>query len=664
MRNSRDRELGLDRKITRRDFLNGVALTAGASALSARDFAAFEFPGNELKDFELQIKAPQQSSDYYPPALTGLRGSHVGAFETAHSLRDGTFWEHAGKPVDTGESYDLIVVGGGISGLSAAHFFRKAAGPKARVLILENHDDFGGHAKRNEFRAPGRTLLGYGGTYSIESPAPYSAVSKALVTELGIDVSSYPRYVTQNLYQSLGLTGSIFFDKETFGSDKLLDDPVPLGWGPTECCSPAGSDRWKEFLAHAPLSDAAKSDIQRLFASKQDYFPGLTSDGKKARLARISYASFLTNLVGVSEELVRLYQAAPQPWFGVGIDAVSAQDAWGLGYPGFDGLRLDPSPGKGMNRDAMPSDTQETYFFHFPDGNASIARLLVRKLIPEAIPGNSAEDVVLSRANYGKLDDESSSVRIRLNSTAVRVKHQGDPASAKEVEVTYARQGRVYTARAAHCILACWHVVIPYICEELPQTQRQALSSAAKVPLLYTNVALRNWTSFEKLGTCSVYSPGCYHSRFSLDLPVSIGGYECPRKPKEPIVLHMMKTPCKPGLPARDQHRLGRMELFTTTFETMEHNIRDQLARTIGPGGFDPARDITAITVNRWPHGYAYEYNSLWDDFWLNGGETPCEVARRPFGRIAIANADAGAYAYTDGAIDQAWRAVGEIIKT
>jgi len=270
---------------------------------------------------------------------------------------------------------------------------------------------------------------------------------------------------------------------------------------------------------------------------------------------------------------------------------------------------------------------------------------------------------VLAKATYSKLDDPSSPVRIRLNSTAVRVKHVGKPAAAKEVEITYARGGKVYTVKAAHCILACWHVVIPYICEELPDKQKAALADAAKVPLLYTNVELRDWTSMQKLGASSVYAPGGYHTFCTLDLPVSIGGYECAKKPDEPIVMHMMKTPCKPGHPARDQHRIGRMELFMTTFETMERKIREQLARTLAGGGFDPARDISAITVNRWPHGYAYEYNSLWDSFWLEGGETPCEVARKPFGRIAIANADAGAYAYTDCAIDQAWRAVGEIAK-
>jgi spermidine dehydrogenase len=641
----------MQRRITRRDFINGVAVTAGAAMMPWQLFGQ-ETPGN------------QYTPGYYPPAQTGMRGSHPGSFETAHSLRDGTFWDSVGKVEDTGESYDLIVVGGGISGLAAAHFFRKTAGASARVLILDNHDDFGGHAKRNEFRVNQAFRLGFGGTFSIESPAPYSAVAKGVIEELGIDVPSYSRYFDKDLYRSLGLRPRMFFDKETFGADKLVVNPILRGGdGESEDEERSTARLLKEFVASAPIADQAKRDFVRLYEEPKDYYPGLSSDEKKAKLARISYASYLKDVVGTHEDVVKVFQTLPHGLFGVGIDAVAAQDAWGLGAPGFKGLKLDPSPGKGMNRDCIPNEEAEAYFFHFPDGNASIARLLVRKLLPDVISGSAMPDVILARANYAKLDESNSPVRIRLKSTAVRVKHIGDPSSATEVEVAYAREGKAYTAKAKYAVLACWHVVIPYICEGLPDKQREALASAQKVPLLYTNVALRNWTSFQKLAVSSVYAPGMYHSSVNLDLPVSIGGYECARKPEEPIVVHMMKAACHPGRPAREQHMLGRIELYTTTFETMERSIRDQLARTLGPGGFDPARDIAAITVNRWPHGYAYEYNSLWDPFWLEGGVTPCEIARKPFGRIAIANADAGAYAYTDEAINQAWRAVGEITK-
>jgi spermidine dehydrogenase len=635
------------RKITRRDFINGVAVTAGAAMVGAVTVPPHLFAADDPS-------APEKSPGYYPPALTGMRGSHPGSFDIAHSLRDGTFWDSASKPEATGETYDLVVVGGGISGLAAAHFYRKAAGAKARILILDNHDDFGGHAKRNEFRAGNKTLLGYGGTYSIESPEPYSAVAKGMIEELGIEVSSFPKYLERDLYGSMGRVPKIFFDKETFGSDKLVDDPCPFPGGETFDLAVAGPDAWVHFMAEAPIAEQARKDLSRLCKEKKDYLPQLNAEQKKDRLARISYARFLTEHAGMHPDVIRLYQTISQPLFGVGIEAVAALDASETGYPGFTGMGLEAS---GLQN-------ERNYFFHFPDGNASIARLLARKLIPETLPGNSATDVVTAKADYAKLDDAKSPVRIRLNSTAVRVKHAGDPTQATEVEVTYARGGKVYTVKAGHCVLACWNVMIPYLCEDLPDAQKEALASAQKVPLLYSNVLLRNSTAFQKLGANSVYAPGGYHTNVDMDLPVSVGEYRCPRAPEDPLVVHMSKSPCRAGLPARDQHTAGRIELYSTTFETIERKIRDQLARTLGAGGFDPARDILAITVNRWPHGYAYEYSSLWDKFVLEGGETPCERARKPYGRIAIANSDAGAAAYTDEAINQAWRAVGEITKS
>src|SRR4051812_2422772 len=231
----------MDRKITRRDFLNGVAMTAGASLLPA-DVLAWQ--GEDV---------PQGSPKYYPPALTGLRGSHPGSFETAHSLRDGTFWDGAEKPADTGERYDLVVVGGGISGLAAANFYRRKAGHEARILILDNHDDFGGHAKRNEFRVGDRTLQCFGGTYSIESPLPYSEVAKGLIRELGIEVSSFSRYSNEGMYHAEGLYPSIFFDKATYGSDKLVTNPAPHPGIESRDLKP-GPDAWKKFTAEAPLS--------------------------------------------------------------------------------------------------------------------------------------------------------------------------------------------------------------------------------------------------------------------------------------------------------------------------------------------------------------------------------------------------------------------------
>ena len=632
-----DKELGMDRRITRRDFMNGAAMAIAATmtphSLAQGTTEAQDRPG------------------YDPPAAHGLRGSHVGAFEVAHRLRDGTFWTTAGQPESTGESYDLIVVGGGISGLSSARFFHQAAGKTARVLILENHDDFGGHAKRNEFQVEKNFMLGFGGTFSIESPAPYSPIAKSVIHDLGIDVSSYATHLDKKPYDALGLKKKYFFDQETFGADRLVINPLPR----------VGEKQWQEFAAQAPMTDKAKADLKRLYALDEDLMPSLTSEQKKAKLARMSYADYLTNLVKVDRQVVTLLDPEQKPLYGVGIDAVSAQDAWGLDMPGFDGLKLKPGAGPGMGRDAIPNEEAEKYFFHFPDGNASIARLMVRSLIPEAVPGKSADDIVTSQVRYEQLDQPAHPTRIRLNSTVVRVRHEGDPATASEVEVTYVQEGRLYTVKGAHCILACWHQVIPLLTNELAAAQVSNLRSAEKVPLVYTNVALKNWESFVRLQTRSVTAPGSYFTEFSLDRRVSIGDYHCTKRPDEPIVLTMERYPCSPGHPARQQHIAGRYDLYGTSFETFERKIRELLARSIGAGGFDPARDIAAITVNRWPHGYAYQYNSLWDPFWLDGGPLPCVEARKPFGRIAIANADADAYAYTDCAINQAYRAVGDL---
>ncbi len=638
MPDSSDRPLGMDQPISRRDFLDGMAIAVGASLLPI---------GCGPSESDTAF-TPERDPRYYPPALTGMRGSHPGSFEIAHQLRDGTLGKTIGKARDTREHYDLVIVGAGISGLSAAHFFRKTRGETARILLLDNHDDFGGHAKRNEFVVGDRRLVSYGGTESIESPAQYSDVAKGLLADLGIDVQRFYTAFDQHRYERLGLRHGVFFDRETFGTDRLLTD--------------SGDEVDHAFLARAPLSAAARANIFRVYHGRQDYMRGLTSAEKKARLAKLSYRDYLLNVVKVTPDAIPFFQTGTHDLYGVGIDAVPALDCWGLAYPGFSGLQLDadePSPEIGLTPQLQMNEA-EPYIFHFPDGSASVARLLVRRLVPGALAGATMEDSITARLDYAKLDDESATTRLRLNSTVIRVRHLGRPQTAREVEVTYVRGGKAWTVRAGACVLAGWHTMIPYLCPELPEPQRQALAYAVKVPLVYTNVALRDWESFQRLGVSQVVAPGSYFFRMSLDFPVDMGDYRSSRTPAEPAVVKLFRTPCQPGLPARDQHRAGRTELLATPFDTFERNLRDQMSRMLGAGGFDPARDITAITVNRWSHGYTYEYNSLWDGPWPED-QQPCVVARQPFGRITIANADAGAFAYTNSAIDQAWRAVQEL---
>jgi spermidine dehydrogenase len=634
----RDRKLGMQRPIARRDFLNGLSLSVAAScALPGNVWA--ETLGLPASPFE-----PEKDPQYYPPARTGLRGSHDGSWEVAHAMRDGKHWDN---PTLDEESYDAIIVGAGISGLAAAYFYRKQAGPKARVLLLDNHDDFGGHAKRNEFQAGNRMLVGYGGTQTITSPNLYSAQAKGLLSDLGVELKKFDKYFQRDFDSSRGLDGGVFFDRETFGTDRLV--------------SGVGQPSWPEFLAKTPLSAAAQKHIARLYTEKVDYLPAMNAAQKKVYLARISYKDFLLKDAKVSADAIPFFQTSLYGLYGVGIEAIPAGDVAGLGFhPGFQGMDLSGPYGPGIGLEVTRQD-REPYICHFPDGNASIARLLVRSLIPGAAPGHTMEDIVLAKINYANLDDAASPVRLRLNSTAINIRNAGDRAAPTGAEVTYVRGGQARVARGQFCILACWNMVIPYLCPEMPAQQKEGLAYNVKVPLVYTNVQIRNRSAFDKLNVSRVDCPGSFFTEVTLDFPVSMGGYEFPQKAEEACLLHLQHVPCSPGLPARLQQRAGRTKLFNTKFETFERNIRDQLGRMLFAGGFDPARDIEAITVNRWPHGYAYEYNSLYDPEWP-AGRAPHEIARQPFGRIHIANSDAGAFAYTNEAIDQGYRAVQEIV--
>jgi spermidine dehydrogenase len=630
----RDRELGMRRRITRRDFLNGVAVGVGALGYASLPDHSLALEGAAHDD--------DSSIDFYPPALTGLRGSQPGSYDVAHALRDGTFWQSAGNPLDTREVYDLVVVGGGISGLAAAYFFQKQAGKNSRILILENHDDFGGHARRNEFRVGKRLLLANGGTQSIEGPSAYSGISKSLLKDLGIEPKLFYKAYDQKLYTHLGT--ACFFDKETFGEDRLTPG--------------MGSLAWPEFLSKTPLPEKVQREISRLYTEKKDYLPGLSREEKHDRLAKISYAGFLTDICKADPAVLPFFQTYTHDLFAVGIEAISAlacyrnpDDYGAYRYAGFDGMDLGGADEK-----------EEPYIFHFPDGNASIARMLMRTLIPGSVPGHTMEDVVTARTDYRKLDQASSPVRVRLNSTVVRARHIGPRESAKQVEIAYSQGGKLQSVKTKACILACYNAMVPHLCPELPDAQKEALHYCVKEPLIYTHVATRNWTAFDKLGIRQIISPGSYHCFTMLDFPVSLGEYQFPKDPQEPMVLFMLRTPCKPGRPRRDQYRIGRFQLIGTSFSTFERNIREQLNRMLAPAGFDSARDIAGITVNRWAHGYAYDYDSLSDPHWAPD-ERPCVIGRKRFGRISIANSDAGASAYTDTAIDQAYRAVQEQLK-
>jgi len=623
------RDLGMDRKIPRRDFLNGVAV--GVAGLLGSGFrvpgSGFLVPGSDLL-----AQAPAE----YPPARTGLRGNYPDAVSAFGPMGQGAYRQFPALDDDTRETYDLVIVGAGISGLAAAHFWRRALGSNQKILILDNHDDFGGHAKRNEFTYQGRTFVGYGGTQSIATPFPYSYTAKRLVEELTIQVERNGEFQNRGPLGTLG--PAMFFDKEHFGEDRLV----------------AGNGRlpWPEFLAKAPLSDAARKDLIRIYGKNADYMPGMTAEQKIAKLATISWQDFLLRYAKMTPDAL--------PFFlGQGgrnnkrVDTTPALEAAERGSVGFNGLGLK----------FEEAFRENSYTFHFPDGNASIARLLVNRLIPAALPGRQTmETIVQAPLSYERLDEAKSDVRLRLKSTVVRVEHDPStsPDRAQMVRVAYRRDGKIHGVRGRRVILACYNSLIPSLVPELPAKQKDALAYPVKVPMMYNNVLIRRWTAFQKLGVSNISAPGMYHTSCGLDPGTSIGGYRGVTTADEPIVVRVVRNPNTPGLPRREQHRAGQQELLSMSFEQFELEIRRQLARMLAGGGFDPAADIVGITVNRWPHGYSYTYDTLADPD-VAPEERPHVIGRRRFGRIAIANSDAGAAAFTNQAIDEANRAVEEL---
>ncbi|MGW8888627.1 NAD(P)-binding protein [Streptomyces sp. NPDC055749] len=644
-----DRELGMHRQITRRDFLDGMAVgaagLAAATALPGMTGTAAATPGNA------------HGHAAYPPRENGTVGQDTTARGVGHAVRDGSF--QPGQVRETGETYDLVVVGGGLSGLAAAYFYRKAMGPRARILILEAQHDFGGHAARNEFQVRGRTMLSNGGTVNMDTPSTWTPAAHDLLTkDLGVDLKALEATILDDAYAPYKLTSSTFFNEERWGKDQLVVRK--------------SGESTAAYAARLPMSERGRADLVRLYTTTEDFYPGLGDAQKKAILAKLPYERYLRDKVGLGDEAYDYVRRGTNSLWGVDADRVPAADCWATGQPGFGGLGLTDAPWPGAGKTPLMglAATEDDGDFYFPDGNASLARMLVDRLVPDSFHGTGTRtrthdwrSIVTAKARYDRLDREKSPTRIRLRSTAFDVRHDGTPSQARRVTVSYAHEGRSYRVTGRNVIMACWNSVASYVVQGLPAEQQAAMRYGVKVPLIYARVALRDWRPFAAAGVSRVSTPSMYWNSFGLSPVSRIGGYELPHDPAKPTVVTLSKTPCKPGLPIRAQYKAGRGQLMATAFEDFEREIRDAMLRSLGDHGFDPGRDIEAITVNRWAHGYAYEYTSLDDpSLYLPESERPYALARRPLGRIAIANSDAEAFGYTHAAWNQAYRAVQEIV--
>jgi spermidine dehydrogenase len=627
MKKPSDKRLGMQRAITRRDFVQGAAVAAGA-ALQA---GALGSSGLANTSAAVSTGAHRMTIADYPPVKTGMRGSHPGAYEIAHALaRDGAKFP---EPKSTEEHYDLIVVGAGISGLAAAHYYQKRFGADSKILLLENHDDFGGHAKRNEFHQSGEMVLSMGGTHNLEWWS-FSKTVNAFMQEHGVDCKGMRKQMEFAYGRDAPNSPAMWFDETTYGVNRLVTN------------FNLSAKLTTEDIDKIPISDAGRDSLKRFYDSAPSLEDWTEAEAEDL-LSSISYPDFLRQYGGLTEDAVQLFDKEEHGSWGLEMRAISAAEAMWEGYPGAHLFGEDWSEDSFGYPVAM-----------WPDGNASLVRLMVAKLVPQSAPNATAENVAMTQFDYSALDREKANVRLRLNSTVIGVDNidQG-------VSVTYASsEGELKQVSARHSVLACYHSIIPHLCPAMSDTQKAALKYQVKVPMILTNVLLRNSQALDKLGVDAVSCPGRLHARLFLFKGLHTGGYKRSDTADEAVSLVFWGSvsPPEDAVDIRSQLRGSRQKLLELSFEDFEREVRTVLDGLLGPTGFDVAEDILAITVNRWPHGYAYEYMQLWDPEW-ESGEAPHEIARQPFGSITIANADAGASAYTHVAIDQAYRAVADL---
>jgi len=611
----------MNEPISRRDFVNGALVAGAGMLLSGRASAMGTSPADAWNGYG-------GVGDY-----RASNGNTYDVMTAAHAMRDGAYEKTAAT--DTGEMYDLVSVGGGLSGLAAAVFFQKNKG--GRCLVLDNHPIFGGEAKRNEFLVDGHRLIAHQGSAIFLVPKK-GGYTDRFYEMIGMDRSTFDYQTWRGPSPEMALHQSPYAEPKDYG---FYFGP-PFGKRPGVWVV----DPWGRKLSGAPLSDAAKADLMRWRTVPDDGpRPQTEGDAISRQLDTITLEEHLMARHRITRETVRNFLSPVEGGgYGLGPDALSAYCAYAI---------ETEFPGDG---DSALGDQM------FPDGNTGFARLMVKTLIPDAFAGpHTVEAVWKSRVNFAALDRGGQHTRIRLNATVVRVEHAGNPGSAPHVVVTYAKGKQLFRVKARAVVMAGGSWTSKHIVRDLPASHRDAYAQFYRSPCLMANVAVRNWRFLYKMGMSGCRWFGGLGDYLSVRPMATLDGVSPTIGPDSPTVLTIKVLFAQPGLPIGEQGAQGRAKLLGTSFAQYERALREQLADMFAPGGFDPRRDIAGIILNRWGHAYVNPQPGFF--FGVGGKPAPRDVLRdAPHGRIAFANTDlAGAMDHRNS-IREADRAVSQLV--
>jgi spermidine dehydrogenase len=623
---------GMNRDITRRDFLNGALAGSGALLLTSASPLQMMARGGATTPADDDWTGYGGVGDY-----ANSNGNTAAVFEAGHQIRDGAFESLPASVIDTGETYDCVVVGGGISGLAAGLIFQRKAGEGKTCLVIDNHPIFGGEAKRNEFLVDGHRLIGHQGSALFWAPHPHSFIGR-FYESIGLKAPRLEYQKWAGPAPEIPLTRTPYLGSapygQYFGAKFAAKSGQPNGVWVT--------DAGRAKLEGAPISAKAREELLKYQSGDSPApKPQYRGDAISRRLDTMTLEEYLMERHGISRETVRTFLFDEGGGFGLGPDALSGYTAYA-----FDELGPIPEDGTEM----------------FPDGNSGIARLIAKTLIPESIAGStSLEDVCRKQVNFSALDRSGSTARIRLDSTAVWVKHDGDPAKSESVTVAYTRGGKTYRVKARSVVMAGGSWTTKHVVRDLPEDRKDAYAQFHRSPCMVANVAVRNWRFLYKMGISGCQWFGGLGSYMLVRKLALCGADSSTISPDSPVVLAIKVLYSYPGKTAEDQGHMGRGEMISTPFREYERQIRQQFTDMFAGSGFDASRDIAGIILNRWGHAYASPAPGFY--FGKDGKPAPGDVLRAaPFGRIAFANTDLSGTPDHKSSIQEADRAVEQLL--